>query len=670
MACTEQTGLFWTRTERRGLWALFVVALAVRLWALGRAELWQDEAIFVNIMSNPAQSPSEVARNYWQILISMAQMPFAGILQNLWMHLLTPWFGDETVRQTFWLRLPMALAGALAVPGILLVARRVLDRPAAWCAALMSAFFLFPVYYSREAYCYAYILLFSSYGLYFWLRALEEDRRRSAVGFFVCMVGMAYSHLAGVICLGALLAATGGGWLWRLFRHDTAGTRRIFRVGVAGGLAFLAVSPYFLHFVLHNTAHTQAANPVAIPVILNDSLSKMFLGTRPLASILAWILFAVGLFTLVRTKTRAIPARLLAAATLLGFLLLAVATHRSQYISARYFSPLMAAFYLLFAAGLSGVANWCPRRRSPRIALFSWTGAALLIHALFFLPPYYKLTAKSVDFGAIARWINANLAPGTPYLMESAYELRFVGDYFPTPGKIGAAPYVHGGGPEELHRLHARQIDFMTRFPEAPFIESAHHGAGSAQGIWDWPQRNFRQHVRLSNDALRHLIQRGIYPGEPRRTLQETEFRTDIYYNTAADQLDVARAATLPALFRFNGWQTAGQPVSPQETDYFRFRPASRGTIQLVNLTGIPLRGRIRLEIALAAPPSAAEISLRLPQGAPLTFRRSAGMFHTLETPELEFPPGETAFEASGQAAGLQAVLVRKAEFVANKEPL
>lgn len=660
----------WSRREKQLVSVLLLAAFAVRMIALGRAELWQDEALLVNIMANPALSIGEAARSYWQIIISMAQLPLAGVVQNAWMHLLHPFYGDAVIHQTFWLRIPMVLAGTFSVLGVLLAARQLLSRPAAWCAALMSAFFFFPVYYSREVYCYAYILLFASFGLYYWLRAQSEDRPQAAIGFMICMAGLAYSHLAGVIFLCSTLAVTGGGWLWFFLRRDSASAKRLFKTGLAGGIALLLISPYFLHFLLHNTAHTSGSTiHVPIPVILNDSLSKMVMGEKTPAAICAWALLVAGLGFLLFHKKKPFQGRLLAAASVAGFLMLAVATNRSQYISARYFSPVTPAFYLIFAAGLSGIAALLRKSAASRAALFSLTGLLVLIHLTVFLPPYYRLTAKSVDFGVIAQWLNQNLEPGQPYLMESAYELRFVGGYFPTPGKTGASPYVHGNGPYEMRRLHEIQQQFMQQFPDAPFVESAHHDWEKPEGVWKWPHQFHSQHIQLRNDSLRSLIRMGIYPGMPHETITDYSYVTDIYYSTPKEIAQRARDRGDAALFRWAGWTCTPYAQDPRTriVEYGRMAPGASAKLSIENLRGIPVKGHIRMELAVGAPPGAVDVYLRLPQSAPVTFRRSAGQFQTLEIPEFELPAGGLNLEigvSSARAASVQGILIRDAQFM------
>jgi hypothetical protein len=59
----------------------------------------------------------------------------------------------------------------------------------------------------------------------------------------------------------------------------------------------------------------------------------------------------------------------------------------------------------------------------------------------------YQLPAKGVNYGGISRWLNEHLSAGTPFVMESAYELRFTSGFFPTPDLVPAAPTCTARGP-------------------------------------------------------------------------------------------------------------------------------------------------------------------------------------------------------------------------------
>jgi hypothetical protein len=289
-----------------------------------------------------------------------------------------------------------------------------------------------------------------------------------------------------------------------------------------------------------------------------------------------------------------------------------------------------------------------------------------LIQAVIYLPPYYRLTAKSVDFGGIARWINEHVESGAPYLMESAYELRFVGGYFPTPERTGASPYVHG----DMNLLHQTQQGFLQRFPESPWIESARHDwrKGLDFGGWEWPHRFFRQRTDLRNEAMERISALGIGLS-PGRNVPINERWIPVWYNTPAEVSQKARERGDAAIFRWTGWTCSPYAQDPRTriVEYGWAAPGTAGKLVLENLSGAPVKGRLQLDLAVAASPGAVDVYLRLPQGTPVSFRRSAGQFQMLESSEIEIPADGINLETGvmgARAASVQGILIRDAQFV------
>ncbi len=653
------------------LWGLLALALALRLWKLGLADLWQDEMGFLNI-SQPSASPWTTFLAYWNHCVSIAQLPLAGVLQNLYIHLL----GQKIVSNYFWLRFPEAVLGTLSVLGVFKLAELVADRTAAWMAGFFMAVFLYPIYYSRELYCYAHVLCFSSFGLYFWAKALSSSSWKNWLSGWLFLAALGLSHFAGSFLLAGAGTVAGVWWLFYLFiQKDPVRARIAFFAALMCAAAMLPVLPYWVRILTQDNPHMASHSSLSFFAILNDGVVKMFMGERMIMAALSWSFFALGLIWL-SVRFKKMPAMVsLAGVMLLTMVLLTVATKNSQYCSARYFSPVTALAYVVFALGVLALPRWLIKNERVGVGIALVFGGVLIaIHALCYLPSYYRLTAKSVDFSVIAQWLNKNLQPGQPYLMESAYELRWVGGYYITPGLIGASPYVHGNGPDEARRLHESQQQFMLRFPEAPFVESAHHDWEKPEGVWKWPHQFHTQHIQLRNEPLRSLIRLGIYPGVPHETITDYSYVTDIYYSTPEDIAQKARDRGETAIFRWAGWICTPYAQDPRTrvVEHGWAALGASGKLLLENMTGAPVKARVRLELAVSAPPGAVEVYLRLPQGAPVTSRRSAGQFQSLETPEFELPAGGLNLEigvSGARAASVQGVLIRDAQFILADRP-
>ncbi|HMP74880.1 MAG TPA: hypothetical protein PKE12_01165 [Kiritimatiellia bacterium] len=574
-------------------WLVLAAAALARFWWLGRANLWQDEAGFM-MLTRLDTTLSELFRTSRDYILSVGQLPFTFLVQHLYVRLLEGLIPD-IARSAGWLRVPSVLWGVAAVWGVFRFTTLVADRSRAFAAALLFSFMFFPVHYSREVYCYAAVIAAAAWTAAWGLAYVLEPRAhwRVLAGSLLAALVLCFSHLSGTAFFGVLAAMMGVWWLQLWRRRDPISRRALAVIGV-WLLVALAVLPTGFRFLFENKAHTGGAD-IPLWMILQDPVAKMFLGERPVTLVLSWMLFATGVLAALRRRG---PAGWLAGCALLAWILIAVMTSRSQYISVRYFSPLAPLFCWLLAEALAVVATRIARvvrRVQPAQALYALTGTVLVFHAVWYLGPMYRLREKDVGFAPIAAWLNERLEPGTPFLMESAYELRWVSGYYPTPGLIGAAPYVHGGGPEEMARLHQRQQAFMLRFPEAPFIQSAHHNIDTPQGIWRWPHTHHARMDRLANEPLRDLVRRGMWIALPLQPVNDHTFSTFIYYSDREDLDRRARDQGAPARAEFPGWTVA----QIAQGEYRRVLNASRGAIRLRPVAAIPTPVQVRMRAAL-----------------------------------------------------------------------
>ena len=122
--------------QDKPFWAtlfVFAIALLARLPFLDRAALWGDETLFVKFLADASLSPWQVFLDYWDACTDLGQLPLAGVLLNVYIHLAGR-FVPDVAASVFALRLPGVFAGALAVVGIHALGRRWASRPVAWAA--------------------------------------------------------------------------------------------------------------------------------------------------------------------------------------------------------------------------------------------------------------------------------------------------------------------------------------------------------------------------------------------------------------------------------------------------------------------------------------------------------------------------------------------------------
>lgn len=661
--------------RREGLWlaALFVLALLVRLPGLGRADLWGDEILFVGLASPPL-TPGGVLVKFWTQFLSIGHLPFGALIHNLVVWLFSGSVAD-VARATALQRIPSLVFGSMQVPLIYLLGCLLAPRRVALAAALLMGLLAFPVYFAREAYFYAPLTFFATAsGLAFLLPILKGKLTRgTGWSLLLLLSATSLTHINGSTIGLAAFVVTLACLLVNRYPGPANGVeaRKLFaRLCGITLLGTLAAGPFFLQKLGKSSPMSFQQQPGLLEIFA-DFTGKSLLGMLPIGLALAWLVLALALWAVFQ-RTEGRGGRLvLFALFVVPFLLILVSAQKTLYF-ARYFSGVLGFYYLLLAFGLDRLAGLLPalRRQADR-----WVPALALLLALpslvLFLPQIYRLPAKGVDYGGIARWLNQHLAPGTPYVMESAYEMRFTSGYFPTPNLLAAAPHVHGGGVAELQKLRDRQKSFLLDYPDAAFVESARHGAerGATSPIWTWPHEHFRQRYDLINEPMRKLAGWGMWPQSPGRELSVIQYHTPIWWNTPADNAVLLKAEEALIQIRYPG----GQAMAVAQGEYARVWKGARGLALITNLTARPLRGTLVFEGGLAAGANRPVDIQVLWMGKPVASHQQSGQrFWFFETAEVILPPGEEARVDWGvppaQAAGVSAMALQRVRFVARSE--
>ncbi len=336
-----------TMDDRRWTIALLAVLLAgaaLRLVALGRWSLWTDELYTVQVAPRATQ--------YFQRIPLDQHPPLYYLLIQQWLH----WGQSE-----FWLRLPSAVAGLLAVP-LLGWVGLALGRPrVGLLAAGLLAGSPIHVWYSREARMYGLVFLWWALALLFYARLWRRGRWADAAGLAIAL-------LAGLYTAYPTFALwLGGGafflffWLlrekreWRLLGRWLAA-----QVVVAAGLAFWW------------------------PFLAQQLASRMEFH---------WAGFRL---TLAQTLGLGLAAGLLFVGLLLEAGLLLAARPGLVAWLRRWAGPAAVAILLLFV--LATVLGATPRGLSPRRQL------------LVFWPPAVLLAAWAVARFGRWRWLGLSLA--------------------------------------------------------------------------------------------------------------------------------------------------------------------------------------------------------------------------------------------------------------------
>ena len=265
---------------------LTLTSFALRLCALGRAELWFDEALSANIS----------ALSWAEIVAHLQSRPFEH--PPFYFLALHPW---QLVagQSEFALRFFSVFWGVLSVPLLYALVRRLADKRAALLTALLATVSPFLVAYSREARMYSLLPFLAMLAILTFRRALERPQQPwwwSVYGLLL-VIGTAthyfFAFLGAATALYLLLSwpRRSPGWGWGMAVHLSI---------LLTGAAWLALSPG-LRASLPRLAQGEAAFGLAYK--LNKIMPTLILGevsggtVPPVALFLAfggWLLALAG----------------------------------------------------------------------------------------------------------------------------------------------------------------------------------------------------------------------------------------------------------------------------------------------------------------------------------------------------------------------------------------
>jgi len=641
---------------------LVLAGFVIRCLHLGRADLWTDEILFV-WLSAPPMNPWDVVVNQWKQLLVITHLPLPEVIQNI-----TLWiargFVDDVTRSPMINRLPAVICGVLTIPAFHRLASRVLvDSPRVITATLMITFFTFPVYYSREAYYYGPLMLFSTLLLSSVAKALTDRQLNLRDGFILVLFGICvvYSHMSGIaFCLVCIVMLSA--YRACAVNVDRTGKKVLTNLALISILPLLAVSPWLLRLTTNKIQANTGRPEFSIGMLFFDAIGKMFMGSQLAWNVAAVALFILGVYALVQPGERAGLRRSMAGTLLMGALILGFGSHSTQY-HVRYFSVLTPLVYLALSAGIYQASRLLARKHAAKLASLA-IGLLLVVQLFVYLPSLIRLEAKSVDFGRIAEWVNGHVPEGGAFLLESAYELRFVSGYHTTPERVGAAPYVHG----DLNKLHDRQKAFIRQFPETPWIESARHNLDNETGLggWTWPHEHFQRRHDLGNEPLARMSRLGIHLS-PGRHAPVAELWTPIWFNAPEDIMAIAQNGGQAVLFQYPGWSIRGRQVAPDATDYFRMAPGSGSVIKILNVNESPVMVDLALTMAILSDAPRETVSLQFDQMAPVNYTLVPDQFVEVPFNKLGLINREGELVIRHRNNGVKALLIRDIQYSQNR---
>ena len=320
---------------------IFALALAFRLYGLGSESLWWDEVYAISTMAHPG--PQEIIR----LSSTDNNPPLFYLILHYWMLLA----GDSA----FAVRLPSAIAGALAVPVMYGIGRLLFDRSAGLLAALILALSAYNIRYAQEARAYGLMVFLTLLSFYFFAKLVKDGRTRYAtVGYVACTVLLVYTHFYAVFFVAAqvlyLLVSRENlrGWI------------------LPGGVLALLYVPWVILLAVNVLSPSGAwqggTTWIPEPTVADTArIFQAYSGSLPLAIVLS-LLAGYGLFRTIRGDRP--TAYLLLAWLLVPIVVPFIASHLYRPMLAdRYTIAAAPAFYLLVAQGVAGFKSLAHRNR-------------------------------------------------------------------------------------------------------------------------------------------------------------------------------------------------------------------------------------------------------------------------------------------------------------------
>lgn len=406
---------------RRGCLLLFtLLAFGLRLYRLDQRSLWTDEGLSVY---RARLSPADILSGEIVIQGTVSQ-DTQPPLYFLMLHLQRRLVGESS----FGLKFPSAAWGALVVPLLYALGRRLFSPGTGLATALLGAASPFYLWYSQEMRMYPMLVALSALSVYALLRALgvgrAEKSHRWWPAYLLSTAAALYTHYTAFFLLGFEIVVMLGLAIWQRKR----GVLIFAALAVAAGLPLLPYVLWRLQF-----AHEARFNFVPLPLIVTSVFRVFatgFITQLPhLDSIQLGMLvpFLAGLILPpAATKTgkwwgrTAFLAGWLALPTLALF---AVSLYKPIFQGPRHLIVISLAFYLTLGRGVT--ALW--RRWRP-------AGALVLIGILAAIVPlwqpfYQNQAFLKDDWRGLAAYVARHARPGDVMLINDAVLLKLF-DYY------------------------------------------------------------------------------------------------------------------------------------------------------------------------------------------------------------------------------------------------
>lgn len=642
---------------------LLLAAAVLRLAWLGRASYTIDECALLQITLS-YHSFLDLIRSEFERFTFLHRLPMTMLCLRAMASLA---LGAAPVPE--WLtRLPMALAGIGAVAAMF--GAGILDRRAGWWAAFLATISFFGVFYSREAYDYGLLILFSTTTLFSGLNLFRSLLSRTvpsnklAVLYIASAALLLQSHLTGLLFLAPQTLLLGFFLIVRhrgyLRQHPTRAARWLLVLGAP----YVFFLPFLFKLLSSGFTVTESETARRFSLAVFPSLWGRMGWGEGLLPLAAFTFFWLAgcLFGISRKDSTLRNLYLLVILHLLLYFALQSWMLRISRFEIRYYSPLFPCLLVITATGMVAVEDFC-RQRLGRRAAMGFRSLAVLALVVWSAPSLWQICRLEcrgfANYKGIARWINTRVPAGGIYSFLNVYELRGVPGMYPTPGRV-ATSVAYWSSKEE--HLRARPVEraryLFTQYPTMYFIEIAPSDLLCPDIAEDFIPRDelFLRHVWLEDPAYDFLVRWRTHPiGETQYNVTN-QHKVLISYNLPEDIPQLARRQGRNVYHYYGrGWQyTADQRL----TDWML--ATGHAVLALGNISTQALT--VSLSLTAVGVPRGCVLSIRRSGDVLIKEKAIAPNLTTLSLPALVLPPGETSLEflvTPPQNQSRAAILVR-----------
>ncbi len=467
------------RKNRLVLFAVLLVAFALRVYLLGAQSLWNDEgtSVALSSLSLPA-------------IINGAAHDIHPPLYYFLLHFWMPLVG----RTEYAVRFLSVIAGLLIVALTFRLARFFFDQRVALIAAFIAAVSSFQVYYSQEARMYIWVTLFAAVSVYAMAVMLKRGtggEGRSATDessssplaprnsrtrrslfwllYIAATIAMLYAQYVGAfVVIAENLAFVV--WLFFAWRDERPNIRHSVAFWAAAqAIAGLAFLPWYLLAGNQLATWPSISEPLDLPTLAWRVLNVFSVGLTldgMLATVAAsafGVLFVIGWRWTRNTNANWGIATLFLWALVPVGVMYIVSLSRPAY-NPKFLLLATPPFFILAARGMMQITignSQLATRFSlltRRHLLFGISSLAILVFSLLALRNYYfDPTYARDDYRAILRTIDTNARPGDGILVDAPGQIDVVRYYLRSDPQLFLLPRMRPPDPA----ITRADVDYM-----------------------------------------------------------------------------------------------------------------------------------------------------------------------------------------------------------------